>query len=68
MNIPKNISKNLTIIIDYNKYQSDLSVQDTSSLGNLKNKLFCETYLEYFVCTRAEVPARAKNIFTIVFF
>ena len=39
INIPKNISKNLTIIIDYNKYQSDLSVQDTSSLGNLKNKL-----------------------------
>lgn len=37
--IPKNISKNLIIIIDNNKYQSDLSIQDTSSLGNLKNKL-----------------------------
>ena len=36
MNIPKNISKNLTILIDNNKYQSDLSVEDTSSLGNLK--------------------------------
>ncbi len=39
INIPKNISKNLTIIIDNNKYQSDLSIEDTSSLGNLKNKL-----------------------------
>ena len=39
MNIPKNISKNLTILIDNNKYQSDLSVEDTSSLGNLKKKL-----------------------------
>ena len=39
INIPKNISKNLIIIIDNNKYQSDLSIEDTSSLGNLKNKL-----------------------------
>ncbi len=39
MNIPKNISKNLIIIVDNNKYQSDLTVQNTSSLGNLKNKL-----------------------------
>jgi len=39
INIPKNISKNLIIIIDSNKYQSDLSIEDTSSLGNLKNKL-----------------------------
>lgn len=39
MSIPKNISKNLIIIVDNNKYQSDLTIQDTSSLGNLKNKL-----------------------------
>ena len=36
MSIPKNISKNLIIIVDNNKYQSDLTIQDTSSLGNLK--------------------------------
>jgi len=39
INIPKNISKNLIIIIDNNKYQSDLSIKETSSLGNLRNKL-----------------------------
>ena len=39
LKIPKDIAKNLIIIIDNNKYQSDLSVEETSSLGNLKNKL-----------------------------
>ncbi len=49
MNIPKNISKNLIIIVDNNKYQSDLTVQNTSSLGNLKNKL--ETFdIKTFSC------------------
>jgi transketolase len=37
--IPKTISKNLILIIDHNKYQSDLSVKETSCLGNLKKKL-----------------------------
>ena len=49
INIPKNISKNLIFIIDNNKYQSDLSIQDTSSLGNLKNKL--ESFnIKTFIC------------------
>ncbi len=39
INIPKSISKNLTIIIDSNKYQSDLTIRETSSLENLKDKL-----------------------------
>ena len=39
LKIPKDVAKNLIIIIDNNKYQSDLSIEETSSLGNLKNKL-----------------------------
>ena len=39
LKIPKNIAKNLIIIVDNNKYQSDLLVEETSSLANLKNKL-----------------------------
>jgi len=49
INIPKNIAKDLIMIVDHNKYQSDLSIEDTSSLGNLKNKL--ESFnVKTFIC------------------
>tara|TARA_B100000780_G_scaffold177811_1_gene124667 strand:+ start:3974 stop:5923 length:1950 start_codon:yes stop_codon:yes gene_type:complete len=49
MNIPKNIANDLIMIVDHNKYQSDLSIEDTSSLGNLKNKL--ESFnIKTFLC------------------
>ena len=35
----RNFNPTLFFQIDNNKYQSDLSIEETSSLGNLKNKL-----------------------------
>ena len=49
LNIPKKISKNLILIIDNNKYQSDLLTLKTSNLTKLKNKLNAFNF-KTFVC------------------
>ncbi|CUU42405.1 1-deoxy-D-xylulose-5-phosphate synthase [Blastochloris viridis] len=38
LSVPKDIAANLTVVVDHNKFQSDFSVERTSSLGDLAAK------------------------------
>ena len=49
LKIPKRVSNNLILIIDNNKYQSDLLTSKTSNLTKLKNKLNAFNF-KTFVC------------------
>jgi len=61
LKIPKYISKNLILIIDNNKYQSDLLTSQTSNLGKLKNKLEAFNF-KTFICNGNNY-ARIKKTF-----